>query len=145
MLGVCLVFCHYLNQWWVIVNWIPRNKVGDIWIKILKCSSSKMHWKVFRMRWSFCLGLNVSAHWPLGNGSVIVNWIIFKLISLVQNQIGSQILATNFGVFFMIYVMFSKICLMCSNNDVTKYCGCEIPHNWNMSQWVHWSAPHHWM
>ena len=27
-----------------------------------------------------------------------------------KTKFGSQILATNFGVFFMIYVMFSKIC-----------------------------------
>ena len=29
-----------------------------------------------------------------------------------KTKFGSQILATNFGVYFMIYVMFSKICLM---------------------------------
>ena len=45
----------------------------------------------------------------------------------------AKILATSFGVFF-VYVMFSKICSMCrSNNNVIKYCGWEIFHNWDMS------------
>ena len=55
------------------------------------------------------------------------------LSSLVQTKFGSQILATNFGVFFMIYVMFQKYVQCGSNNDVTKYCGWGIHHNWDMS------------
>ena len=33
----------------------------------------------------------------------------------------------------MIYVMFQKYVQRGSNNDVTKYCGCGIPSNWDMS------------
>ena len=50
---------HYLNQWWVIVNWTLRNKLQWIFffIKIRIISSTKMHMKISsaKMR-SFCPG-----------------------------------------------------------------------------------------
>ena len=50
--------------------------------------------------------------------------VIFN--SLVQNQI----LATKIGVFFVIFVIY----VQCGpNNNVIKYRGWGVPHNWDMS------------
>ena len=46
---------HYLNQWWVIVNWILRKKI--IFIKIQNFSLTKMHFKMSFAKWrSLCPG-----------------------------------------------------------------------------------------
>ena len=51
-------------------------------------------------------------------------------------------LATNFGVFLVIYEMFSiKNLQYESNNNVTKYYGSVIPHNWEMSFEKLWVLP----
>ena len=44
-----------------------------------------------------------------------------------------KIQATNFGVFFVIYVMFSKNVQYDSNHNRIKYSGSGIPHNWDVS------------
>ena len=47
---------HYLNQWWNIVKWAPRNKLD-------KFSFKKIHFKLSSGIWrSSCLGLNVIIH-----------------------------------------------------------------------------------
>ena len=44
-------------------------------------------------------------------------------------------------VFFVIYVMFSEICSMWVYNNVIKYCGWGILHDWDMSFGKFWGLP----
>ena len=63
-----------------------------------KSSSSRLHVE-------YCKSSNISCN-LVGNKLVDHSAVWYK------TKFGSQILATNFGVFFMIYVMLSKICSM---------------------------------
>ena len=59
LLPVCLVPSHYLNQCWLVVNWI----LGKRWIKIWHFSFKKMGLKIFFSKWHpFCLGLDAVSH-----------------------------------------------------------------------------------
>ena len=58
--------------------------------------------------------------------------ILIKQSGIKPNLV-AKILATNFGVFFIIYVIFQKYIQCASNNNLIKYCGRGIPLNWDMS------------
>ena len=48
---------HYLNQCWIIVKWIPRNKVQLNFNQNTKFSSTKMHPQISSVKWRpFCPG-----------------------------------------------------------------------------------------
>ena len=50
---------------------------SEIWIAIHIFSFKKMHLKMSSGKWRpFCLGLNVLAHWPLGDVTVIYKSVI---------------------------------------------------------------------
>ena len=52
--------CHYLNQGWLIVNWIFRNTLQWNFNQNKRFSFKEMQLKVlFAKQWPFCLGLNV--------------------------------------------------------------------------------------
>ena len=75
-------------------------------------------------------GLPVIQQYPIKFKNFSAPW---NLSVWYKTKFGSQNLATKFGVFFMIYVMFHKYVQCGSSNDGTKYCGCGIPLNWDMS------------
>ena len=59
----CLVPSHYLNQYWFIVNWILRNKLCEILIRIQTFPLKTMYLKMASAKWHpFCLGLYVLTH-----------------------------------------------------------------------------------
>ena len=58
MLVACSAPSHYLNHWWVIVNWTLRNKLQwSFNIKIQIYSFTRMHLKTSSVKWRpFCPG-----------------------------------------------------------------------------------------
>ena len=59
---------HYLNQWWVIVNWTFRNRLQWNFNQIQNFSFVKMHLEISSVKWwPFCPG------WGWGSG-VGVGW-----------------------------------------------------------------------
>ena len=74
---------HYLNQWWVIVNWTLRNRTSfsEILIKTQDFLFTKMHLKISSAKWQpFFQGVG-------GGGGV--GWVNNKIYKLNRSMTGS--------------------------------------------------------
>ena len=88
----CLVPSHYLNQCWVIVNWILWNlqiNFSEISILIYTFCVKKMHLKMLSAKWQpFCPSLNLSIKGP-GQVIHIAGLSLVAMLKLLR-FLGSQ-------------------------------------------------------
>ena len=77
---------HYLKQCWLVVIWIPWNKLSDIWVKMLRISLKKFEnvaWKMFAILYQHrCVdghvAINVIKLWLKTHR---VHWTLIEIVS----------------------------------------------------------------
>ena len=57
---ICVTRSQWVNQWWIIVNWLLRNKFCSISSKMQELTFKKIHLNMSSSKWRpFCSGLIV--------------------------------------------------------------------------------------
>ena len=107
-----------------------------------------MIWDAMMLMWHHC---NVQEQFLNGNICILslIIYIEYFQLELMPNPLKqsgtkpnlvAKILATKFGVFFVIYIMFSKYVQHEYNDNVIKYYGSVIPHDWDVNFEKIWRA-----